>query len=256
MVDVLRFHEISESTHWIMNPMPRAKVELLGEICHLRPTDAVLDLACGKGALLTLLSQRYGARGIGVDIHPPFLQEARRRADAYGVADRLQFLEADAGDRGCTTGRFELVSCLGATWIGGGLSGTLRLMCEWLAPGGWLLVGEAYWADEPSGESRRRHVGGEGFSDLVGILEQFDALELDLVEMVLSSPDDWDRYAASQWLNVSNWLASHADDPDAGAIRQQRDEARRGYLFEDRRSLGWGVFVLRELRPRPITADG
>jgi SAM-dependent methyltransferase len=248
MVDVLRFHEISESTHWIMNPMPSPKFELLGEICQLGPIDTVLDLACGKGALLALLAERFGARGIGVDIHPPFVEEARSRAKERGLADRVHFLEADAGNPECVAGRFEVVSCIGATWIGGGLSGTLRLMREWVTPGGWMLVGEPYWVDQPSDDMRRRHVGGEGFSDLAGILERFDALNLDLVEMVLSSPDDWDRYAASQWLNVSNWLASHPDDPDADAIRQIRDDSRRGYLVEDRRCLGWGVFVLRELR--------
>jgi hypothetical protein len=44
-------------------------------------------------------------------------------------------------------------------------------------------------------------------------------------------PDDWHRYAASQWLNAPNWLASGPDDPEAGAVRQTRDDSRRGYLL-------------------------
>jgi SAM-dependent methyltransferase len=249
MVDVLRFHEISESSHWIMNPMSAAKVESLGEICRLGPDDSVLDLACGKGALLALLAERFGSRGTGVDIYPPFLAQARDSAKDRGIADRVQFVEADAGDPACVAGHFDVVSCLGATWIGGGLSGTLRLMRGWVAPGGWMLVGEPFWVERPSEGARRRHMGAEQFSDLAGTLDRFDALGLDLVEMVLSSADDWDRYTASQWLNVSDWLATHPDDPDAAAIRQIRDESRRGYLAEDRRCLGWGVFVLRDLQP-------
>lgn len=165
------------------------------------------------------------------------------------MTDKLTFVQADAGDPTCVDGVFRVVSCLGATWIGGGLSGTLRHMLRWLHPGGWLLVGECYWADRPSSAALRRHLGadeGEGFTDLAGTLERFEALDLDLVEMALSSPDDWDRYTASQWGNVSDWLASHPGHPDAADVRRMRDEARRGYLAEDRRCLGWGAFVLRQ----------
>lgn len=248
-VDALRYHEISESTHWLMNPLALARAELLGEICRVGATDTVLDLACGKGAFLTRLAERFGAKGVGVDIHPPFLEVARARATERGVEASLRFVQGDAGDPACVGGRFEIVSCLGATWIGGGLSGTLRLMLGWLSPGGWLLVGEPYWADAPSSASRSRHLGGdqgEGFADLPGTLERFEALDLDLVEMVLSTREDWDRYSASQWLNVSDWLVNNPDDPDADEVRRIRDESRRGYLAEDRRCLGWGVFVLRQ----------
>lgn len=248
MVDALHFHEISESTHWMMNPMSLDKAELLGGICRVGPKDVVLDLACGKGAFLTRLAERFGASGVGVDIHPPFLEVARRRATEHGVAGRLRFVEGDAGDPACADGRYGVVSCLGATWIGGGLTGTLRHMQRWLLDGGWLLVGEPYWSRDASAASRSRHVGGdegEGFADLAGTLKRFEALDLDLVEMLLSSPEEWDRYSASQWLNVSDWLAGHPDDPDAAEVRRIRDESRRGYLAEDRDCLGWGVFVLR-----------
>ncbi len=245
MVDVLRFHEISESSHWIMNPLSPAKLDELGEICRLGPQVRVLDLACGKGALLTRFAELWGISGVGVDIHPPFLEVARRRAGMLDNAARLELVEADASDPNCVEGSFEVVSCIGASWIGGGATGTLRLMSRWLAPGGWLLFGEPYWIERPSPLTRQRFgEEGEGFLDLGGTLERFERLGLDLVEMVLASHDDWDRYAASQWLNVSDWLAGHPDDPDAAEIRAVRDASRRDYLTEDRRHLGWGVFVL------------
>jgi len=245
MVDTVRLHEISESTHWVMNPISVEKLELLGEICRVGPDTSVVDLACGKGALLSLFAKRFGARGIGVDIHRPFLADARSRAEELGVSASLSFREADAGDPACVRGRFDVVCCIGATWIGGGLAGTLELMCRLLAPGGWLLVGECYWASPPSADTRRRHVGGDGFADLPGTLARFEALDLDLVEMVLASHDEWDRYTASQWLNVSEWLLANPADPDAAEVRAIRDDARRGYLAGDRACLGWGVFVAR-----------
>jgi hypothetical protein len=238
-------HEISESTHRIMNPFSLEKLLLLGEICRVGPTDRILDLASGKGEMLCQFAQRHGAGGIGVDRHPPFLADARARAAELGVEDKVRFVEADAGDPGCAEGNFDLVTCIGASWIGGGLAGTLRLMEHWRAPGSTLLVGEPYWTEEPPAEVRGAEEDRQTFADLGGTLDRFEEAGVDLVEMVLASPDDWDRYAASQWLNVADWLAADPGHPDADEVRAFRDASRREYLSGRRRYFGWGVFVLR-----------
>jgi hypothetical protein len=83
------------------------------------------------------------------------------------------------------------------------------------------------------------------FTDLVGTLDRFDASGVELVEMVMADPDDWDRYVASQWLTVDDWLRAHPDDPEAAELREWTNHARRSHLEYGRRYLGWGVFVLR-----------
>jgi hypothetical protein len=245
MVSVHRYHEISESSHRILNPLAMEKLVLLGEICGAGGTSSVLDLASGKGELLCTWASRFGTSGVGVEIYPPFVSEARARALELGVDDRARFVEGDAGRPEGLDGPFDLVCCIGATWIGGGLSGTLQLMRQRLASAGWMLVGEPYWAGEPPETVRTRYEAGQTFADLAGTLDRFEEADLDLVEMVLASWDDWDRYAASQWSNVSNWLDAHPDDPEAGEVRAERDAARRSYLSGERGLLGWGVFVLR-----------
>ena len=49
----LRFHEISEQNHRILNPFSDEKLMVLGEICRLKPGTRQLDLACGKGEMLS-----------------------------------------------------------------------------------------------------------------------------------------------------------------------------------------------------------
>ena len=42
----LRFHEIAEADHRILNPFSEEKMMLLGEVCRLRAGQRQLDLAC------------------------------------------------------------------------------------------------------------------------------------------------------------------------------------------------------------------
>jgi hypothetical protein len=157
----------------------------------------------------------------------------------------VAFREADASHLDDIEDPFDVVSCIGATWIGGGLPGTLDLMQSVARPGGLLLVGEVFWAEEPPPAVRATQEATQSFADLAGTLDQVEAAGLELVEMVLANADDWDRYQARQWLAESDWLADHPDDPEAEGVRRRNDDWRRRYLGDLRRCMGWGVFVLR-----------
>ncbi|HYZ99146.1 MAG TPA: methyltransferase domain-containing protein, partial [Acidimicrobiales bacterium] len=202
-------------------------------------------LACGKGEMLCQYAARHGTRGVGIDIHPPFIDMAKDRAAELGVAERLEFRVGDAGTNAVDS-RFEVVSCIGATWIGGGFSGTVELMKRSLASDGCLLVGEVFLESEPPPDLAARHQGTlRGIADLGGLLDQVEAAGLQLTEMVIASRDDWDRYSSRQWARAHAWLGRNPDHPDAEGIRVWTDRSRRAYLGDERSWLGWGVFVLR-----------
>jgi len=244
-MDIVRQHEISEAEHSILNPFSDEKLVLLGEVCRLRAGQRLLDLACGKGEMLCRWAARFGIEGLGVDISELFLAAARTRAEELGVADRVHFEAGDAGRFEAAAASRDLVSCIGATWIGGGLAGTIELMRPALRSGGLMLVGEPYWTEPPPAEAcAAMGCKPEGFTSLAGTLDRFEAAGMRLVEMVLADADTWDRYAASQWWTVSRWLETHRDDPDAPAMREFLEKSRRCHLEYGRRYLGWGVFVL------------
>ncbi|MGP8222700.1 MAG: SAM-dependent methyltransferase, partial [Acidimicrobiales bacterium] len=97
MVNVFRYHEISESSHRILNPLSFDKVLLLGDICRIAKGTRLLDLACGKGEMLCIFARDLGACGVGIDIHAPHLADARARASELGVERAVTFIEGDAG---------------------------------------------------------------------------------------------------------------------------------------------------------------
>jgi SAM-dependent methyltransferase len=244
---VLRFHEIAEAGHRILNPFTEEKLRLLGEVCRLQRGQRQLDLCCGKGEMLCTWSRDHGISGMGVDISDVFLTAAKRRAAELGVSGRIRFVQADASTYRDDTGPYDLVSCIGATWIGGGLTGTIDLIRPLVRPDGLVLIGEPYWITPPSREAE--DALGQGFTSLVGTLDRFEERGAELVEMVMADGDSWDRYVASQWWTITQWLRDHPDDPDHAAMREFLDNSRRSHLAYGRQQLGWGVFVLRLTRP-------
>src|SRR5687768_12451773 len=127
MVDFHRYHEISESDHRIMNPLSHEQLLLIGKICELGRDQRQLDLASGKGEMLCQSARRHSIPGVAIALSPPYRAIANERAAELGVADQLEFLEGDAATYQVNEGEFDIVSCIGASWIGGGLVGTLAL---------------------------------------------------------------------------------------------------------------------------------
>jgi SAM-dependent methyltransferase len=243
----LRFFEIAETHHRLQNPLSEQKLLLLGEVCRLKEGTRFLDLACGKGEMLCNWAKAHGIIGYGVDISEVFIKAARARAFQLDVSDQLTFVQDYAEDYPQEHHEFDVVTCLGASFIGGGLMGTLDLMKTALKPrDGMLIVGEPYWHLPPPEEVvQAMGLEMDTYATLSGTLQRFEMFDAELVEMVVSNTDDWDRYRAPQWSAIIQFVEANPDDPDAEALYRWMGDMRRLYLSYERDYMGWGVFVLR-----------
>ena len=87
---------------------PRPETEALIAAALAAPFARVLDLGTGSGCiLLTLLAERAGATGLGIDISGAALAVARENARALGVAGRARFVRGDWWAP--VAGRFDLI---------------------------------------------------------------------------------------------------------------------------------------------------
>jgi len=143
---------------------PRPETELLVELALHQSFANVLDLGTGSGAiLLSILMDRPGATGVGVDLSAPALEVAKTNAARFGVEDRVRLVQSDWFEK--VQWRFDLIvsnppyvtaaemetlapelaheprSAL--TDEGDGLAAYRQIACQardFLAPGGRLIV--------------------------------------------------------------------------------------------------------------------
>jgi SAM-dependent methyltransferase len=77
---------------------PPNVVTAMLRMAHVGANDVVVDLGCGDGRIIVAAAKEFGARGIGYDIDPDRISEARRNAARAGVTPRAQFVQKDLFD--------------------------------------------------------------------------------------------------------------------------------------------------------------
>lgn len=207
-MDLPRIWTIRESSHRVHNPITADKLAVLGKALRPAPGTRTLDLASGTGEMLCTWARDHRVTGTGVDISTVFTEKARARAAELGVADQIDFVHGDASGY-VADEPVDLAACVGATWIGGGVAGTVELLGRSLRPGGLMLIGEPYWRQAPPTQDvieGCRAGSRADFRMLPELIGHFGDLGYDVVEMVLADQDSWDRYQAAQWFNLRCWL--------------------------------------------------
>ena len=245
-MDIPRIFNITESAHRIHNPFTPEKLATLGAALRLKAGERMLDLGSGSGEMLCIWARDHGISGTGIDMSPLFTEQAKRRAEELGVAGQVHFIHDDASGY-VAEEKVNVAACVGATWIGGGVAGTIKLLERSLLPGGIMLIGEPYWRQLPPSEAAAKGCLAHAIADylpLPQLLASFNQLGYDIVEMVLANQDSWDRYEAAKWLTMRRWLEANPDDEMAEEVRAQLTAEPERYATYTREYLGWGVFAL------------
>jgi predicted O-methyltransferase YrrM len=76
-------------------PTPETVVEQMLKVAGVNSKDVLYDLGSGDGRIVITASQKFGIRGVGVDIDPDRIREAKENAKKAGVSDRVTFLQQD-----------------------------------------------------------------------------------------------------------------------------------------------------------------
>jgi SAM-dependent methyltransferase len=76
-------------------PTTEPAVEAMLKLADVKKTDIVYDLGCGDGRIVVAAAKNFGAHGVGIDINPVRINEAKESAKKAGVENLVRFEEND-----------------------------------------------------------------------------------------------------------------------------------------------------------------
>jgi SAM-dependent methyltransferase len=76
-------------------PTTEQAVEAMLKLADVKSSDIVYDLGCGDGRIVIAAAKTFGAHGVGVDINPERIAEAKANAKRAGVENLVRFEEND-----------------------------------------------------------------------------------------------------------------------------------------------------------------
>ena len=76
-------------------PTPQVVVERMLSMAAVKKGDVLYDLGSGDGRIVITAARKYGARGVGIDLDPKRIREARANATRAGVDGQVTFIAGD-----------------------------------------------------------------------------------------------------------------------------------------------------------------
>ncbi|MFC7513809.1 SAM-dependent methyltransferase [Herbaspirillum sp. GCM10030257] len=76
-------------------PTPPEIVNRMLDLAKVGKDDVLYDLGCGDGRIVVTAAKERGASGVGIDLNPARIEEAKANAKRAGVEDRVGFRVGD-----------------------------------------------------------------------------------------------------------------------------------------------------------------
>jgi SAM-dependent methyltransferase len=232
--------EAMHHLHEICNPMDPVSLEEI--LDRLAPADGerMIDVACGHGEFLLRAAERSAIEGVGLDLSPWVLARASGRARDRTLRGTVDWWLGD-GNALDLEQQWDVVTCLGASWIWHGFSGTLRALAGRTHPGGRIAIGDLRTKTGLATEAVEAVIGAgtkmTTEADQIGAIRQAG---LHPIHCYVSPEEAWAGYHR---LVIESADTYQGPDPAVNARAMAR--AWQEEFERDRRILEWTVWIAK-----------
>jgi 2-polyprenyl-3-methyl-5-hydroxy-6-metoxy-1,4-benzoquinol methylase len=135
--------ELGSDAEWITQVI--AGLELAAD-------SEVIDLGCGKGAVAVEIADELGFKVLGIDLFEPFINSARELAVEMEVSALCEFRVGNVLDMAAAVGPRDVVVFAALGDVLGRLDDTVKVIREYVKPGGVMLISDLFLAAGGSNE--------------------------------------------------------------------------------------------------------
>lgn len=244
-MDFLDFFNISERYIELINPTSPEKILHVGEVLGLNSETRLIDFGCGYAEPLLLWAERFGISGVGIDFREAVCSKAREKIAARGLSERLEIVCADGSKHEFEKGRYDVATCIGASFIWKGFRPTIQALKSAIRPGGRLAIGEPYWRTKELPEVCLQEQEVEHTEYELLQITHSEGLEFEYI--VRASSDDWDRYETANWRGLCAWLEENPNHPERQEVIDWLHKVQTDYSRCVRPYMGWAIYLMRAI---------
>jgi len=248
-LDRNKFSAIAHKNHSFNNPISPSKLNKVIELLSLTANDKVIDIGAGKGELLLRISEKYSSHCTAIEQFGDFTEHLKENAKNRGVLNNITVIKEDASLAIKTLKKeFNVGICIGSSHALGGYRNTIESLKNIVVKGGYIILGELYWRKKPD-EEYLNQFGVEEHEMLYHAQNIFTAEEYGLIPLwsTVANEDDFDSY---EWLyskSIEDYCYENPEDSDCSAMLERIRNWRRMYLKWGRETLGFGIYLFRNV---------
>ncbi|MDJ0976825.1 MAG: methyltransferase domain-containing protein [Planctomycetota bacterium] len=239
--DVAHYQSLA---YW--GPVSVEQMEAVLDRMDLRAGARALDIGCGRAEILVRLVERSGVSAVGIDRSAAALALAR---DAF--AERCpeaepELIERDAASLAYPAGSFDVIAWLGGPYVGTSFETTVETCATWLKPGGYLLLGHGFWAEEPpAAYLEATELPADTLATHEHNLDVVARTGCELVDVSISTRDAWDHFEGTILANHEQYAAAN---PDEDGVAEMIATKRAWHVAQERWGrdvMGFALYLLR-----------
>jgi cyclopropane fatty-acyl-phospholipid synthase-like methyltransferase len=167
---------------WEFGASPQIIIELLKKNNILTNASKVLDLGCGKGAVLIKLVKEFGCQGYGIDALPEFIEEANKYAQKNKVEQNCIFKIGDIRRAISQLNGYDALVLGSIGPVFGDIRTTLLKVKSCLKEDGYIILDDGYLSNNSPLKS-------PVYVNETETLKQIESAEMKIIDQIVLSSD-------------------------------------------------------------------